>query len=64
MMDQYTETYTIQEFMGLIGSISYSCHLVCLDFINCVKEIQENHYKDFDLKNFKRQLLNDTSRSI
>lgn len=49
--------------MALIGSVSYSCHVACLSFIGCMHQVQEGHYKDFDLRNFSRQLFSDANRS-
>jgi len=63
LTDQHTETYDVQEFMGMIGSVSYNCHLAGLNFVSCMNEIQSRSYKNFDLRSLKRQLLNDAGRS-
>lgn len=64
LVDQWLPTYEYPEFVGFLGAVSYSCYTVGLRFLARMKDIQESHYKNFDLRNFKRALLNDASRTI
>lgn len=63
LMDQSDEAYTFKEFMGMLGGVSYCCHALCIRFVGCMKLIQQNHYKDFDISGLKKQLLSDADRS-
>jgi hypothetical protein len=40
MLDQFVEIYSLQDFIGLMGSVSVNCHRLGLKFIMCMKEVQ------------------------
>ncbi len=63
LLDFFSQVYDWEAWQGLLGGALYMCHNTSLKFIQAMDRIQDNHYKDFNMRDYKKKLLDDVNRA-